>query len=349
MSHFRRYAFFDTPEEFEEFFELATLFCPVDKIQYWRGEGCPGLARDSSDRKNCGRKMALSPIDQLLFTFIQARAVPHNNTCCDLFDISEGTGTCYFTTWIRLLEELLLHICPVDKELHATLAAGIPAPFSELFGSREVLQILDCLHWDVDAASDEYARKVLFNAYWGGCVGKALIPLSCLGGYLPCSPVYPGKITDPQIVEAWLETVFGPKPETVGKFSAAEFAEQGVLFANTYGLADKGWVDSIRPLLERGFMFITPDKKRTGSDQFTEDDSVWNADVAHLRIHVERAIKHIREWRILNTRMPLLRKDLMSSILMVINLLQNFRPPVGGTDFGFPAGVCAHDLMWGDR
>ena len=39
-----------------------------------------------------------------------------------------------------------------------------------------------------------------------------------------------------------------------------------------------------------GVFFVTPDKKRSGADDFTQDDCIWNQDVAHLRIHVERAI-----------------------------------------------------------
>jgi len=86
-------------------------------------------------------------------------------------------------------------------------------------------------------------------------------------------------------------------------------------------------------------------------DDFTRDDTVWNADVAHLRIHVERAIRHTRTFAILNTRFRTSRRDLMSSIATVCTLLCNFRRPVGGTDFGLVGedgqAVCAFTLNWG--
>ena len=78
-------------------------------------------------------------------------------------------------------------------------------------------------------------------------------------------------------------------------------------------------------------------------------------DVAHLRIHVERAIRRIREFRILNTRAPILRGDLMSSIMTVCALLVNFKAPTGGRDMNLMAHdrngnavrVSAYTLMWG--
>eukprot|EP00965_Chrysotila_dentata_P048060 1594061-Pleurochrysis_carterae.AAC.1 len=78
----------------------------------------------------------------------------------------------------------------------------------------------------------------------------------------------------------------------------------------------------------------TPDKKRDGAAQFTEADCLWNQFVAHLRIHVERAIRHVLQFQVFSTRWPLNRKDLMSSIMFAFMMLCNYRRPVGGVDFG---------------
>jgi hypothetical protein len=121
----------------------------------------------------------------------------------------------------------------------------------------------------------------------------------------------------------------------------------------TDGLADKGWVDYVEATRRRGIFFVTPDKARDGSEQFTADETFWNADVAHLRIHVERAIKRIREFRVINARCHMSRKDLMSATVTVCALLCNFLPPTGGSDFGLRGEggkrCCAYSLVWGDR
>ena len=101
----------------------------------------------------------------------------------------------------------------------------------------------------------------------------------------------------------------------------------------------------------RGIFFVTPDKKRDKADSFTRDDSLWNADVAHLRIHVERAIRHTRTFAMMSTRFRATLTDLMSTIATVCTLLCNFQRPVGGSDFGLVGddgeAVCAYTLNWG--
>ena len=152
---------------------------------------------------------------------------------------------------------------------------------------------------------------------------------------LPPSSVHGGSITDPEIVDAW---------KTLACFPPG---------ANL--LADKGWVDYTTSLLKYGVRMITPDKKRVNATNFTVDDSLWNQDVAHLRIHVERAIRKVREFKIINTRQPLTRKDLMTSINMnVCSLLTNFKGPTGGKDMdlhtfdeqGNAKRVSAYTMMW---
>ena len=161
-----------------------------------------------------------------------------------------------------------------------------------------------------------------------------LIAYSCLGGILSGSSVHGGSITDPEIVDAWKHLASFPQ--------------------GSHLLADKGWVDYTNALLKYGIVVITPDKKRTGATEFTADDSLWNQEVAALRIHVERAIKRIREFKIINTRCPICRKDMMTSIMNVCSLLVNFKGPTGGRDMDLhtldaannPLRVSAYTLMW---
>jgi len=278
--------------------------------------------------------MALSMIDQFLFTMIQLRSIPNNDVVSALFHIDHGTGTRYFTTWVLLMRSLLEAVCPVNDAVVQRLQDNMPAVFRSTFKGRPVVLTLDCLHWELESPSDSQAAKVTFSQYWNSSCGKVLIPLANLGGPLPPSAVHGGSITDPEITDAWKHLKDLP--------------------AGVYILADKGWVDYTTATSKHGIGIITPDKKRQGSDQFTADDSMWNQDVAHLRIHVERAIRRIREFRILNVRCPILRADLMSDIMTVCTLLTNFKAPTGGRDMDLtsrsPTGevikVSAYTLIW---
>ena len=78
---------------------------------------------------------------------------------------------------------------------------------------------------------------------------------------------------------------------------------------------------------------------------------MWNQEVARLRIHVERLIRHIREFRALSVRCPISRKDLLSKLAFCCTMLQNFALPVGGVDYKMrkDGGACsAYSLLWGD-
>ena len=297
-------------------------------MQYWRGVQAAKKAAAEGTERNAerakgGRKPELAPIDQLLFTMIQLRAVPFHGTCCALFGIAEQTGTVYYTTWLLLMQDFLLAAHKVDQPLVDKLTKMMPPQFKELFGGRPVIMTIDCMHREMQSPSDSYARKAVYSSYWGSCAGKVLIPLSVLGANLPPSKTYPAHITDPQITEAWFKELIGDAP--IGDFSVEELKLLKSFLAGIWILADKGWVDYSQATRQRGIFFVTPDKSRDGAEQFTADETFWNADVAHLRIHVERAIKRI-EFRVFNVRATIHRKDLMSAEA-VCSLLCNFLPP----------------------
>eukprot|EP00965_Chrysotila_dentata_P129386 4276691-Pleurochrysis_carterae.AAC.1 len=91
-------------------------------------------------------------------------------------------ATAYFSTLIRLLEEFLLDVCKVEKKHEERLRSRTPQKLQELFWNRPVVVTLDYLHWEMEAPSDHFARKVAFSHYyWDSPAGKALIPLSTLG------------------------------------------------------------------------------------------------------------------------------------------------------------------------
>ena len=122
----------------------------------------------------------------------------------------------------------------MDDALLARLESEMPAPFRELFGERPVLFTIDCMHWELQNPTDEYARKETFSQYWGCSAGKVAICLANLGGALPPSHVHPGKITDPQITEEWLQRILGDAPN--GDFTLDELEnELKLLLAGKFG------------------------------------------------------------------------------------------------------------------
>lgn len=82
-------------------------------------------------------------------------------------------------------------------------------------------------------------------------------------------------------------------------------------------MADRGF-NGIAPLvISKGLHYVAPPFKRKDEEQFTEEDAVVTRDVANLRIHVERAIGAMKQWRILDTKFDSQQMDNVGYIALV--------------------------------
>ena len=75
-------------------------------------------------------------------------------------------------------------------------------------------------------------------------------------------------------------------------------------------MTDKGF--SIQDLCVIKGVTLNRPKQKQG-DQFSEGDVHENFDISSTRIHVERFIGRVRNWRILNNMWPMNGIDLLSS------------------------------------
>ena len=107
-------------------------------------------------------------------------------------------------------------------------------------------------------------------------------------------------------------------------------AKTGVLSYVNEGhevMTDKGF--SIQDLCAiKGVTLKRPKQKQ--SDQFSQADIQTNFDIAYTRIHVEKFIGRVRDWRILNNIWPMNRIDLLSSTcIMLCHTVNLVLPPIG--------------------
>ena len=66
----------------------------------------------------------------------------------------------------------------------------------------------------------------------------------------------------------------------------------------------------------KGIILNWPKQKE--SNQFSEEEVQRNFDIASTRIHVERFIGRIRDWRILNNTWPVTQMDLLGSTWQIL-------------------------------
>lgn len=89
-------------------------------------------------------------------------------------------------------------------------------------------------------------------------------------------------------------------------------------------MADKGF-NVQDELASVGATLVIPSFLK-GKTQFSSGDCSKNKAIASLRIHVERLMERIKNWHILDRRMPITVAPYASDILTIIGALSNFQP-----------------------
>ena len=167
--------------------------------------------------------------------------------------------------------------------------------------------IIDCTEFKFQHVSNLDLNSLMFSNYKNTITGKALIGIIPHGTGLLFSDIYPGSISDNNIIEKsgvipWIQ----PEHEL---------------------MADRGF--AIQDLCAlKGVHLNRPAQKM--SDQFTQAEVASNFDIASTRIHVERFIGRVREWSILNAFWPVQRMDFLSSTWQALCHIVNLTmPPIG--------------------
>lgn len=94
-------------------------------------------------------------------------------------------------------------------------------------------------------------------------------------------------------------------------------------------LADKGFL--LHDLLPQGVTLNLP-AFLYGKKQFTKEEAVFSHKIARSRIHVERAIERLRNYRILN-KITYNEREYVSVIVQVCATLVNLQSPIIGNIF----------------
>ena len=149
----------------------------------------------------------------------------------------------------------------------------------------------------------------MFPHYKNPTSCKALIEISSHSMGIIFSESYPGSISDTEITE---------------KTDVLNFVNEGHEI-----MTDRGF--SIQDLCAiKGVSLNRPKQKDTDSNQFSEGEIQINFDIAATRIHVERYIGRVRNWKILNNIWPLNRIDLLNSTWkMLCHTVNLVFPPIG--------------------
>lgn len=244
--------------------------------------------------------VCLSQEDQLFLTLTKLR---RNLSHIDLgvrFGVSVGTVTTVFNTLVQVLHEVLFKNFMKDIPSEKKNNICIPACFSSFENCRIVL---DCTEIQCDIPNSMHQQKLTYSSYKSRNTCKILIGCAPNGSCTYCSKIYPGSFSDQAIVK-----------------------DSGVLEQLVCGdliVADKGFL--LHEILPQGVSLNIPPIKH--NPQFTISEIQETKRIARARIHVERIINKIKDFKILDHISQQLY-PISNEIVQLCAALTNFQSPI---------------------
>lgn len=295
------YTGFTSKERFDSFYNWVEPYAKtmIKWSQIQRGRG-----KENYKRRRSSGDFALSLYDQLFLFMIRLRLGLLETDLGVRFNISTSTVSRIILTWANFLYTMLgqVPIWPTTAQIKSTM----PQCFKTTYPKTRV--ILDCTEIKVQRPSPKVLNSELYSAYKSHTTFKCLIGIAPHGAVTFVSSLYQGSISDKEITRR------------SGILSLIEEGDEV--------MADKGFL--IKDLLEtkKATLTIPPFLSKTRSLQFTAKEVTETQQIARLRIHVERAIRRIKEYQIFDKVLPLSLAGSVNQIWTICCLLTNLRGPL---------------------
>lgn len=294
----RFYTGFHSKEKLDSFYRwvepYATKMTKWSQIQRARG-------RQNFKRRNSYGSFSLSLYDQLILFLIRLRLGLAETDLAVRFNITKPTVSRIIITWANFLYILLgqLPIWPTKVQIQNSM----PECFKSTYPKTRV--ILDCTEIKVQRPSSKVLNSEFYSSYKSHTTYKCLIGIAPHGPVTFVSSLYQGSISDKEITRS------------SGILSLIEEGDEVMV--------DKGFL--IQDLLQckKATVTIPPFLSKTKSMQFSTKQVSETQQIARLRIHVERAIRRVKEYQIFDKVLPLSLAGSINQIWCVCCLMTNLR------------------------
>jgi len=235
---------------------------------------------------------SLSSMDHVLLVFMKLRLSLMNVDLSQRFCIPVSTVSKIYRRWLPVLASYMrnLTIWPSREAIRKNL----PEMFKGAF--RDCVCIIDCSEIFIERPSNLTARAQTWSNYKHNNTCKYLIGISPAGAVMFLSEGWGGRVSDRQIT---LESGF------LEKITAGDciLADRGFLIQNEVN--------------EKGAFLKIP-KFTRGKKQLSAKEVDESRQLAHVRIDVERVIGRLKDYRILQTIIPICQVDLLDDVMAVV-------------------------------
>jgi len=279
------------------FFEQV-LESDAKLMKLWDSRRCSGVIQSVKHGPPC--KLPL--LEQLFLTLVRLHAGAQEVDLSVRFGLSQSSVSRISMTWINLMYHSLKDIYRFPP--WHIVKKYMPDTFKRHYPNTRI--IIDATEFTIERPSSLLSQSGTFSAYKNRNTVKVLIGITPSGVISFVSDCYEGSISDKKLVEV------------SGLLQKLEPGDEI--------MADKGFLiqDMLAPL---GVRLNVPPVLKSNS-QMAAEDVILTKKIAQLRIHVERAIGRVKEFRILQGVLPAAIWDSINQIVYVCCMLTNFNPPL---------------------
>jgi hypothetical protein len=293
---FEFYTGFQSYAKFKAFFAFLSPACT--KLTY-RGSrsGCI----ESEDQQKRGRKRSLCPEEELFLVLSRLRCGLLEKDLAFRYNISVSQVSNIWITWLDFLCQRLrsIPIWPSRECVNSTM----PKSFKEHYPQTRI--IIDCTEIFIEMPSAPVSQSITFSTYKHHNTAKGLIGISPSGMLTFVSDLYAGRASDKELTK------------DCGILTLLEEGDQI--------MADRGF--TIDDCLPAGVTLNIP-PFLDGKSQFCVEDEVKTRRIARQRIHVERAIEKIKNFRILQQPIPISMAADANKVWIICSYLTLFSKPL---------------------
>ena len=274
------------------------LICFIIQLLYFSG-----AYSSNKPKSSAGRPRALDLQEALFVTLVRLRRGMAESTLAHLYGLSQSTISTVIITFVNFLFLKLgsLNIFPIKEVVSENMASC----FKTLYPDTRI--ILDATEITIEIPSSLSKQSMSFSSYKQRNTLKGLIGISPTLAVCFVSQLYTGSISDRELTE-----------------------RSGVLdLPYDRGdsiMADKGF--TILDLVEvRGLKLNIPPFLKNRSSLLPAE-VIETQEIASVRIHVERAIRRVKGFHILDGVIDATMYGSVNQVWSVCCLLTNFMDPL---------------------
>ena len=263
---------------------------------------CGRRSESDYDDIKVGPSCKLPLLEQFFLTLIRLRLGLLILDLANRFGISQASVSRITNTWINLMYHSLKSI-ETFPSWHV-VKKYMPEAFKRDYPNTRI--IIDATEFSIERPSSLVSQASTFSSYNNRNTIKVLVGITPSGAISFVSQAYEGSISDRHLFEV------------CGLLEKLEPGDEI--------MADKGFL--IQDLLiPRGIRLNIPPFLQSNS-QMPASDVFLTRKIARLRVHVERAIGRVKDFRILQNNLPASMWDSINELLYVGCRLTNFGPPL---------------------